>query len=134
MYTFQALASIPVCHDGFAFICAIAILIVIMAFFSEDAATAVVLSVPAALVVLLAYNVSYTWTDQTAKTFVNQQVTGEFVEFVSEGYNVEERSGKTTRRVDKHFSYVVYKVDGQRVMLQANLGQTYPERVVLYKN
>jgi hypothetical protein len=134
MYTFNPLASIPVEHTGFGLICALALLIVVMCFFTEDAAYALVVSVPLALVCLVAYNVSYVWTDQTEKTFVNQQVVGEYVEFVAEGYAVDERSGKTTHRVDKHFSYVVYKVDGQRVLLRASVGQTYPERATLYKN
>jgi hypothetical protein len=134
MYTFNPLASIPVEHTGFGIIVALAVLIVVMCVFSEDLATAVVISIPASLVCLLAYNVSYTWTDQTPKTFLNKQVVGEYVEFVAEGYAIDERHGKSTYRVDKHNSYVVYKIDGQRVLLPASTGQTYPERATLYKN
>jgi hypothetical protein len=65
---------------------------------------------------------------------VNEQVTGEFVQYVAEGYNETIRSGKTTKQVDVHNTYVVYKVNGQLVMLQSKVGQTYPERAVLYKN
>ena len=134
MYTFNPLASIPVSHEGFVIICVFALVVIAISLFTEGLTYALVVSVPAALVVLLAYNVSYTWTDQTPKTFVNQQVTADLVEFVAEGYAVDERHGKSTYRVDKHNSYVVYKVDGQRVLLPATLGQTYPDRAVLYKN
>lgn len=134
MYTFQPLASIPVDHTGFGIIAAFVLFAVVISIFVEGWAYALVLSVPGALVALLAYCVSYVWTDQTPKTFVNEQVTGEFVQYVAEGYNETIRSGKTTKQVDVHNTYVVYKVNGQLVMLQSKVGQTYPERAVLYKN
>jgi hypothetical protein len=134
MYTFNPLASIPVTHEGFVIICCFAVLALAMMLFGEGFMAMLLSTIPAALVVLVAYNVSYTWTDQTPKTFVNQQVTGELVEFVAEGYAVDERHGKSTYRVDKHNSYVVYKVEGQRVLLSATIGQTYPEKAILYKN
>jgi hypothetical protein len=134
MYTFNPLASIPVNHDGFFIIATFAFVVLVVALCTEGWAYALVVSVPAALIVLLAYCVSYVWTDQTPKTFVNQQVIGEYVEFVAEGYAIDERHGKSTYRVDKHNSYVVYKIDGQRVLMPASTGQTYPERATLYKN
>lgn len=134
MYTFTPLASIPVDHTGFGIIAAFVLIAVVISIFVEGWAYALVLSVPGALIALLAYCVSYVWTDQSPKVYPNQQVTGEFVEFVAEGYNIPVQSGKTTRHVDQHEQYVVYKVDGQRIMMRATLGTTYPERVVLYKN
>lgn len=134
MYTFQPLASIPVDHTGFGLIVFLAIAIVVLTGMFDDWATAVVFSVPCALVALTAYCVSYVWTDQTPKTFKNEQVTGEFVQYVAEGYNETIRSGKTTKQVDVHNTYVVYKVNGQLVMLQSKVGQTYPQTVILYKN
>ena len=134
MYTFQPLASIPVDHTGFGIIVFLAIAIVVLTGMFDDWATAVVFSVPCALVALTAYCVSYVWTDQTPKTFANVQVTGEFVQYVAEGYNETIRSGKTTKQQDVHNTYVVYKVNGQLVMLQSKVGQTYPQTVVLYKN
>lgn len=134
MYTFQPLASIPVDHTGFGIIVTFVLIALVMSIFVEGWAYALVLSVPGALVALLAYCVSYVWTNQDPKVYPNVQVTGEFVEFVAEGYNIPVQSGKTTRHVDQHEQYVVYKVDGQRVMMRATLGTTYPERVVLYKN
>jgi hypothetical protein len=78
----------------------------------------------------IAYFVSYSWTDQTPKTFVNEKVTATFVGFEAEGY--KERSGKSY--VDKHFTYVVYNVNGSNVLLSATTGVTYPQTAILYKN
>lgn len=134
MYTFAPLASIPVDHTGFGIIVTFVLIAVVMSIFVEGWAYALVLSVPGALIALLAYCVSYVWTDQTPKTFVNEQVTGELVQYVAEGYNETVRSGKTTKQVDVHNTYVVYRVEGKTVMLQSKVGQSYPERVILYKN
>lgn len=134
MYTFNPLAAIPVSHEGFVILAALAVVILVISLFAEGWAYALVISVPAALVVLLAYCVSYVWTDQTPKTFVNEPVTGEFVQYVAEGYNETIRSGKTTKQQDVHNTYVVYKVNGQLVMLQSKVGQNYPTTAILYKN
>ena len=134
MYTFAPLASIPVDHTGFGIIAAFVLFAVVVSIFVESWAYALVISVPGALVVLTAYCVSYVWTNQEPKVFPNVQVTGEFVQYVAEGYNETVRSGKTTKQVDVHNTYVVYRVNGQLVMLQSKVGSTYPERVVLYKN
>jgi hypothetical protein len=134
MYTFAPLAAIPVDHTGFGIIAAFVLIAVVISIFVEGWAYALVLSVPGALVALLAYCVSYVWTDQTPKTFVNEQVTGELVQYVAEGYNETVRSGKTTKQVDVHNTYVVYRVEGKTVMLQSKVGQSYPERAILYKN
>lgn len=134
MYSFAPLASIPVDHTGFGIIVTFVLIALIMSVFVESWAYALVLSVPGALVCLLAYCVSYVWTDQTPKVFPNVPVTGEFVQYVAEGYNETVRSGKTTKQVDVHNTYVVYKVEGRLVMLQIKVGSSYPENVVLYKN
>ena len=134
MYSFQPLASIPVDHTGFGIIVTFVLIALIMSVFVEGWAYALVLSVPGALVCLIAYCVSYVWTDQTPKVFPNVPVTGEFVQYVAEGYNETVRSGKTTKQVDVHNTYVVYKVEGRTVMLQIKVGSSYPERVTLYKN
>jgi hypothetical protein len=134
MYSFQPLASIPVDHTGFGIIVTFVLIALVMSIFVEGWAYALVLSVPGALVCLIAYCVSYVWTDQTPKVFPNVPVTGEFVQYVAEGYNETVRSGKTTKQVDVHNTYVVYKVEGRTVMLQIKVGSSYPERVTLYKN
>jgi hypothetical protein len=134
MYSFAPLASIPVDHTGFGIIVTFVLIAVVMSIFVESWAYALVLSVPGALVCLLAYCVSYVWTNQDPKVFPNVPVTGELVQYVAEGYNETVRSGKTTKQVDVHNTYVVYKVDGRTVMMQTKVGASYPEFVVLYKN
>ena len=134
MYSFQPLAAIPVDHTGFGIIVTFVLIALVMSIFVEGWAYALVLSVPGALVCLLAYCVSYVWTNQDPKVFPNVQVTGELVQYVAEGYTETVRSGKSTKQVDVHNTYVVYKVDGRTVMLQTKVGNSYPERVVLYKN
>ena len=129
MYSFAPLADIPVSHDGFVVFCAISIIILLMVFFNEPESFFVyffILSIPCAI----AFGVSYHWSDQTPKTFKNEVVVGTFVGYESEGYR--ERSGKSM--VDRHFTYVIYKVDGGNVMLPCTVGTVYPERVTLYKN
>ena len=77
-----------------------------------------------------AYCVSYVWTNQEAKYYANVQVKAELVGFQPEGYN--ERSGKS--RADRHYMYVVYSVNGEKVILKATEGITYPQTAILYKN
>lgn len=134
MYSFAPLASIPVDHTGFGIIVTFVLIALIMSIFVEGWAYALVLSVPGALVCLIAYCVSYVWTNQDPKVFPNVPVTGEFVQYVAEGYNETVRSGKTTKQVDVHNTYVVYKVEGRLVMLQIKVGSSYPEHAILYKN
>jgi hypothetical protein len=134
MYSFAPLASIPVDHTGFGIIVTFVLIALVMSFFVEGWAYALVLSVPGALVCLIAYCVSYVWTNQDPKVFPNVPVTGEFVQYVAEGYNETVRSGKTTKQVDVHNTYVVYKVEGRTVMLQIKVGSSYPEHAILYKN
>jgi hypothetical protein len=134
MYSFAPLASIPVDHTGFGIIVTFVLIALVMSVFVEGWAYALVLSVPGALVCLIAYCVSYVWTNQDPKVFPNVPVTGEFVQYVAEGYNETVRSGKTTKQVDVHNTYVVYKVEGRTVMLQIKVGSSYPEHAILYKN
>ncbi len=135
MYTFAPLANVYPDHSGFVFICIVAVVILIATFFTDDAVTAVVYAVPLSLVVLLAYCVSYVWTDQGPTTvYKNEPVTGEFVRYVAEGYNETIRSGKSTRHVDRHEVYVVYRINGNEVLFRGREGVEYPKTAVLYKN
>ena len=129
MYTFQALADIPVKHDGFfiiAVFCAICLIIVLF----NEPETFFVYFFLACFPVGIAYGVSYHWTNQEPQTFKNERVTATFVGYESEGY--KEKSGKSY--VDRHFTYVVYRVEGGNVMLPCKTGYAYPETAVLYKN
>ena len=129
MYTFNPLASIPVDHTGFFLVCFICALVLVVCLMSEPESFFVwffIVCFPAGI----AYGVSYHWTNQEAKTFVNTKVTAELVGFQPEGYN--EKSGKS--RVDRHYMYVVYSVNGEKVILRAKEGLTYPQTAILYKN
>lgn len=129
MYSFSPLADIPVDHGGLFIIgmtCFVWLAIVLM----NEPEDFFVQFFFVVIVMAIGYGVSFHWCDQTPKTFPNTKVIGTFVGYESEGY--KERSGKSY--VDKHFTYVVYKVDGGNVMLPCKVGYPYPEHVVLYKN
>ena len=133
MYTFNPLASIPVDHTGFGIVVTFCLIALVMCLFVERESFFVYFFF-AVIVAGFAYGVSYHWTNQEAKTFVNTRVTAELVGFQPEGYNESRTSGKSTRRVDVHMMYVVYSVGGEKVILRASEGQTYPQSAVLYKN
>jgi hypothetical protein len=67
-------------------------------------------------------------------TYKNEAVQATFVGFVAEGYNEARASGKTIRHVDVHNTYVVYEVDGKRVLFDAQRGLEYPQIAMLYRN
>lgn len=136
MYTFAPLADINTVNDhGFFYIFSgilICFLIVNLISCRDDIegagwTTAFVMG-------LIGIAAFLSWNTGEIKNYENKQVTGEFVNFVAEGYNITEHVGKTTRHVDKHFTYVVYSVEGNNVMLQAQPGRQYPQFVTLYKN
>ena len=130
-YSFFPLADIPVAHDGMFIVCMACFGIFWLTVCTEGFRTACVVFVVMMMPILgIAYGVSFHWTDQTPQTFKNEKVVGTFVGYESEGY--KERSGKSY--VDRHFTYIVYKVDGGNVMLPCKTGVVYPENVVLYKN
>jgi len=129
MYSFQPLADIAVKHDGFFFIAAFCVVALFLVLMNEPESFFVwffVMCFPFGI----AYGVSYHWTNQEPKTFVNQKVTGTFVKFEAEGY--KEKSGKSY--VDRHYTYVVYNVNGNNVLMYAKEGMEYPQTAILYKN
>ena len=135
MYTFAPIASVYPGHEGFVLICVAAFLFVLIAGMTEDIAAGIAAAFPAAFVVLLAYCVSYVWTDQgPTKVYKNEPVTGEFVRYVAEGYNITVQSGKSTRHVDRHEVYVVYRINGNEVLFRGQEGIEYPKTAILYKN
>jgi hypothetical protein len=129
MYTFHPLADIPVDHAGLFIVCMVTAFWLVIVLMNEPDEF-FVWFFAATIVVAIAYGVSYHWTSQEAKTFKNEKVTAELVGFQPEGYR--ESSGKS--KVDRHYMYVVYRVGGQQVILQATTGQVYPQTAVLYKN
>jgi hypothetical protein len=133
MYTFNPLATIPVDHTGFGIVVTFCIIALVVCLIVEREAFFVYFFL-AVVVAGFAYGVSYHWTNQTPKTFANFPVTGEFVGYQPEGYNESRTSGKSTRRVDVHNMYVVYRVNGNLVILEAKTGLEYPKTAILYKN
>jgi len=133
MYTFQPLASIPVDHTGFGIVVTFCVIALIICLVVERESFFVYFFL-ATVVSGIAYGVSYHWTNQEAKTFKNERVTAEFQSYQPEGYNESRTSGKSTRRVDVHNMYVVYTVNGNPVILQAQQGVEYPKTAILYKN
>ena len=129
MYTFNPVADIPVDHTGFGIILAFALICLAMVLMNEPEAFFVWFFL-CCIPVGIAYGVSYHWTDQTPKTFANEKVIGKFVKFEAEGY--KEKSGKSY--VDRHYTYVVYNVNGNNVLMYAKEGLEYPQTAVLYKN
>lgn len=129
MYSFNALADVPVSHEGFWLIVALCVFILLVTLWQEAESFFVMFFV-AVVVCGIAYGVSYHWTSQEGKTSVNEKVVAKFVGYQPEGYN--ERSGKS--RVDRHYMYVVYEVDGGMVVLKAEEGVAYPKETTLYKN
>jgi hypothetical protein len=131
-YTFNPLPAIPSDHTGFGFILFLSVIFLLVpCMLDEDLRENWFFCFFLATIFCgLAYFVSFVWTDQESKPFRNEKVIGEFVAFQPEGYN--ERSGKS--RVDRHYTYVVYSVNGNNVLLQAEEGIEYPQKATLYKN
>jgi hypothetical protein len=129
MYTFHPLADIPVDHVGMFMVCLVTAFVLIYCLLSEPEVFFFWFFC-ATILVGISYGVSYHWTSQEPQTFKNETVTAEFAGYQPEGYR--EKSGKSM--VDRHYMYVVYTVNGNPVILQAQTGQVYPKTVVLYKN
>jgi len=136
MFSFNPLPVIDTLNDhtGFLIMCVVcAVLFVIFLSAIETVREALVcVGIIAILLGVSAYN---SWGSGKITIPKNEKVIATFVAYQPEGYNVEVRGGKTTRRVDRHFMYVVYNVPGYgNVILQGDTGQVYPEKAILYKN
>ncbi len=128
-YSFNPIPDVPVDHTGFGIILTFTIIWLAIVLINERE-TFFVWFFLCCIPVGIAYGVSYHWTNQTPKTFANTKVIGTFVGYESEGY--KERSGKSY--VDRHFTYVIYKVPEGNIMLPCVVGTPYPQEAVLYKN
>jgi len=129
MYSFQPLANVPVDHAGMFIICMACCMWLVICLMNspEDFFVNFFFVV---IVVAITYVVSYHWTNQEPKTFKNEKVTAELVGFEAEGFR--EKSGKSY--VDRHYTYVIYSVNGNYVLLNSTVGMTYPKTAILYKN
>lgn len=83
---------------------------------------------------VFSYFVSYQWTNQNPITYKNERFIASFIRFVPEAYNEARHEGKTTRQVDVHEQFVEYEVNKSRILLTAQIGQSYPQKIYLYKN
>ena len=129
MYTFNPLLPIYPGHVGFYIICGICALILLKSAIDEFEAFFGHVCVAVGLSGF-AYFVSFVWAEQEVLYYPNVQVHAQLVGFQPEGYN--EKSGKS--RVDRHYMYVIYDVNGDRVILRAGEGLSYPQTAILYKN
>jgi len=129
MYSFAPIAS-EICHNGWFVLALLVSVVLLLIILSADED---VLSGGGKLAALLIFGIflNYTadWTSYE-KTYANEKVVAEFVQFQPEGYN--EKSGKT--RADHHYVYVVYKLpNNSLVLLQGNQSVTYPQRAICTK-
>ena len=134
-YTFNPIPAIDTInnHAGFVTVTVIMLVIFILVWANNDEEynmykVFILCSIPVAIAALVS------WNTGTYKEFANTQVEGKFIGFVAEGYSVSERHGKTTRMVDKHYTYVEYEVEGNRVLFHSTTGNVYPKIAVIYKN
>jgi uncharacterized membrane-anchored protein len=135
MYTFQPIPPVDTVnnHAGFVIVSIIMFIVFVAILINNDEEfnmykVFVLFCIPVGIAAWVS------WNTGEYKEYANTRVEGTFVGFQAEGYNVEERSGKTTRRVDKHFTYVIYSVNGNPVLFQANQGVEYPKTAILYRN
>lgn len=82
------------------------------------------------VIMIITWIISFKLTNQETIVYKNEKVIGTIVGFVAEGYS--QQSGKT--RSDVHKQFVEYKVEGGRVLFDANTETKYLDRIYLYKN
>lgn len=132
MYTFQPLVdNLANSHIGFYIMFAIlaSIAAVIISLWNDRNFETGTMLIWIAILAGIGY-ISYKESYRPEKVYANTPVTATFVGFQPEGYN--EKSGKS--RADHHYMYVVYDINGERIILQASEGRTYPKTVTMYKN
>lgn len=132
MYSFQPATDMTNTHVGFYIILMMAVVLVgafMLLYLNREmrGGTASVLSLCVGLVLYTAYGESYGGKYIPPK---NEQVVGEYVGVVAEGYR--ESSGKT--KADHHYFYVTYRVPEGLVTIAAQPGSAFPQRAILYKN
>ncbi len=129
MYSFQPVLDTSANHGGLCiFLAVMAVILVIIAYEAYTDGWHWLHLVGIAMVVGFSWlvgNISY-----ADKPPTNVPVSANYVEFQSEGYS--NRNGK--HKSDRHYTYVVYEVDGNYVLLKAGTGHLYPKRAILYRN
>ena len=134
MYSFAPLAPITADHVGFVLLCFLFIMCFIAGLFAlcngDGPGLLLFTTIPGMIIMIVAYLVSFQWTDQTVKTYENTPVQAQFLGFETEGYR--ERSGKSM--VDRHVIWVQFSVNGDHVLVQGVPGAPYQDTMTLYKN
>lgn len=75
------------------------------------------------------------WSSGDVRHYENRSVHATLVGFQAEGFNEARRVGGQTRKVDVHYTYVIYSVPGEgSVLFRAYPGISYPETAILYAN
>lgn len=130
MYTFQPITDYSDTHSGFFVLAAIclAVFFIVIALWKNDEIEFYSVVIWTCILGALAYAGQV--NSYTPHHPLNEQHIGTLVGFDAEGYR--ERSGK--QMVDRHYTYVVYNIDGNEVMFEASTGFAYPKRIVVYKN
>lgn len=129
MYSVAPLPPVDTLNSHFGFyIWAFMVLALILPIATEDGAIEIPLLV--VIIGLIGIGATVSWNTGSITTYANTPVSATLVGFQSEGYN--EQSGK--RRVDRHYTYVIYNTPDGDVMLRASTELAYPSQAILYKN
>ena len=138
MYTFAPLPPINTLdqHGGLlaAFCLCLFIVLIAMSILEDSSVTVKSFAVIICFFLPLSYVTYKSFTTGEITERANVKVEAKLVGFVAEGYNESQGSGKHTKRVDVHNTYVVYEVDGTRTLFPASTGMSYPETAILYRN
>lgn len=135
MYSFQPLPTIDTVnsHIGLAavaVICAVWIIMVALWSLADHDWEHFVKAGIAGPAVLLIIATIISFTTGKITTFENTPVTGVFVGYEAEGYNVQSRKS----RADHHLIYVIYRMPEGDILMLAGAGMVYPKEAILYKN
>lgn len=134
MYSFNPLPAIDTLnnHSGFQAVAFICVVVVILSLFLDEFSERVLTFIGTVIVLLISAVVSF--NSGSNITPLNQKVTGTLVSFSNESYGKNVTSGKTRTTTVVRNHYVIYKIGSEQIMFPATLGQSYPEKAVLYYN
>jgi uncharacterized membrane protein YoaK (UPF0700 family) len=131
MYSFAPIPAINTIndHSGFYLICVICVALILFAFvvsdYMEDFRGPFIFSL---VVMVIAAGISFNTGEY--REYTNTKVTGTLVKFEAEGFR--ERSGKYM--AERHYTYVVYNINGNEILFRAHTGTEYPKTAIFYKN
>lgn len=85
-------------------------------------------------IAIIAYPAYISFTTGEIITPKNEQVICEFVGFWGENHTETQQSGKTTRTIDIHNQYVIYRTPDGNISLKMAQGIAYPDKIIMYRN